>query len=102
MSQTLFYSLAGVILFSLGLRGFLLYGHLIRKILAFNIMGSGIFLLLVGIAARNPEAPPDPVPHALVLTGLVVAVSFTAFALVLIRRIYAETGKTRLPSGEMD
>jgi multicomponent Na+:H+ antiporter subunit C len=65
-------------------------------------MGSGIFLLMVSIASRNPEGPPDPVPHALVLTGLVVAVSFTAFALVLTRRIYAETGKTRLPSGESE
>lgn len=96
MNQATLYALTGVILFSMGLRAFILYAHLLRKILAFNVMGSGIFLLLVGIACRVPNAPPDPVPHALVLTGIVVSVSFTAFGLVLVRRIYAKTGNTQL------
>jgi len=96
MNQATLYALTGVMLFVMGLRAFLLYAHLLRKILAFNIMGSGIFLLLVGIAGRVPNAAPDPVPHALVLTGIVVSVSFTAFGLVLLRRIYAKTGKTQL------
>ncbi|MDY0042109.1 MAG: cation:proton antiporter subunit C [Desulforhabdus sp.] len=96
MSQVTLYTLTGVILFFMGLRAFLLYAHLVRKILAFNVMGSGIFLLLVGIASRVPGAAPDPVPHALVLTGIVVSVSFTAFGLVLLRRIYAKTGKAHI------
>ena len=96
MNQATLYALTGVILFSMGLRAFILYAHLLRKILAFNVMGSGIFLLLVGIASRVPNAPPDPVPHALVLTGIVVSVSFTAFGLVLVRRIYEKTGNTQL------
>ena len=52
------------------------------------IVGSiGIFLLLVTVAYRGPGAPADALPHALVLTGIVVAVAPTALALVLGRRL---------------
>ncbi|MDQ3396981.1 MAG: cation:proton antiporter subunit C [Deinococcota bacterium] len=100
MSQTLLYALAGILLFSLGLYALLGSRHLLRKILALNVMSSAVFLFLVSMAARNPGEPPDPVPHAMVLTGIVVALSATAFALALARRIYAQTGHTRLPGKE--
>lgn len=99
MTTAIFYALIGVFLFCLGLRALLAEPHLLRKILALNVMSTGVFLLLVGVAFRHPEQP-DPVPHAMVLTGIVVAVSATAFALVLARRIYAETGATRLSEDE--
>lgn len=97
MSQFHVYGLTGVILFGLGLYGLIAHPHLIRKILAFNIMGSGSFLLLVAIALRAPGPTPDPIPHALVLTGIVVSVSATALSLALIRRIHTETGRSSLP-----
>lgn len=97
MSTALIYALAGAGLFALGLYGLIVHAHLLRKILAFNVMGSGTFLALVGLAPRPPLAPPDPVPQAMVLTGIVVAVSATAFALILARRLYAATGEARLP-----
>ena len=100
MTPAILYAVTGVLLFCIGLRGFIAETHLLRKILAVNIMSSGVFLLLVGIACRDPDHPPDPVPHAMVLTGIVVAVSATAFALVLLRQIFAETGATRLPEDE--
>lgn len=93
MSAGLLYALGGALLFALGLHGVLARAHLIRKILAFNVMGSGVFLALVGLAQRGGH--PDPVPQAMVLTGIVVAVSATAFALILARRYYAVTGVTR-------
>lgn len=102
MDKASLYALTGVLLFVMGLRGFILHAHLLRKILAFNVMGSGTFLLLVGIAFRTPDAAPDPVPHAMVLTGIVVTVSLTAFAVALARRIYAATGKTQLAGDESD
>ncbi len=94
MSAGLTYALAGVLLFCLGLHALLAHPHLLRKILAVNIMASGCFLALVGLAQR--AGPPDPVPHALVLTGIVVAVSATAFALVLLRRLADRGGATSL------
>jgi multicomponent Na+:H+ antiporter subunit C len=92
--------LAGVALFVIGLVGVALVTHPIRKILALNIMGSGVFLLLVTPADRLPEQAPDPVPHAMVLTGIVVAVSATALALSLARRLAGVTTTTdRATSG---
>lgn len=90
---TLLYGGAGIILFALGLWSFLVHGPLLRKLIAFNIMGSGVFHLLVAISERGGMQP-DPVPHALVLTGIVVAVSATALALALGRRL-EETGHDR-------
>lgn len=61
------------------------------QILAFNVMGSGIFLVLVGLAQRQDN--PDAVPQAMVLTGIVVAVAATALALALIRKLHSLTGQ---------
>lgn len=91
MSLSIWYALIGVSLFALGLYGLLTCDHLLRKILALNIMGSGVFLFLVAVAYRRPGAEPDPVPHAMVLTGIVVAVSATALALTLARRVQVLT-----------
>jgi len=81
------YALVGIGLFVLGLRGALLRRSLLGQVLAINVCGAGVFLLLVAIAYRGAEAIPDALPHALVLTGIVVAVSATALALALGRRL---------------
>lgn len=94
MTSALLYALTGIAVFSIGLYGLILHAHWIRKILALNVMGGGVFLLLIGFANRMPNTPPDPVPHAMVLTGIVVAVSATGLALALVRRLYAMTGQT--------
>jgi multicomponent Na+:H+ antiporter subunit C len=96
MSQFLIYSVASVALFCIGLYSLIVYPHLLRKILALNVMASGVFLLLVSIARRNWTLVADPVPHAMVLTGIVVAVSTTAFALAITRCIHVDTGQTSL------
>jgi multicomponent Na+:H+ antiporter subunit C len=91
MSETLLtpilYGGVGLLLLLLGVWSFLVHAPLLRKLIALNIMGAGVFHLLVAIAYRGLRAPPDPVPHALVLTGIVVAVSATALALAFGRRL---------------
>lgn len=89
------YALAGATLFVIGLAGVILHRHLLRKIISFNVMGSGTFLVLVGLGARGGQA--DPVTQAMVLTGIVVAVAATALALALARRLLDLTGSMRLP-----
>lgn len=96
MPPYLLYAMAGAALFSLGLGGVILVSHLLRKLMAVNLMAGGVFLLLVAIARRNFREIADPVPHAMVLTGIVVALGSTAFAIVLARRIFATTGATSL------
>lgn len=98
MSTGLVFASAGIIQFAMGVAGIVLIRHLLRRILAFNIMGSGVFLVLVGLAQR--EGIVDPVPQAMVLTGIVVAVAATALALALLRRLYALTGKLELPQDD--
>ncbi|MGB5606129.1 MAG: NADH-quinone oxidoreductase subunit K [Gammaproteobacteria bacterium] len=90
LTAQVMYALTGCLLVALGLRTALLHGSLLHRVLALNVMGAGVFMLLIAVAYRGPGLPPDPLPHALVLTGIVVAVSATALALALARRLHAE------------
>ena len=80
--MTVIYSLLAAALTGLALIGLFTAHHLVRRLLAINVLGSAVFLLLVVIAQQAEEL--DSVPHALVLTGIVVSVSTTAVALALI------------------
>lgn len=100
MSAAFFYALAGAGLFAIGLHALLAHRHLLRKILALNVMGSGVFLLLAALAKRGGTPLPDPVPHAMVITGIVVAVAATALALTLMLKLAAETGRAVLPDSK--
>lgn len=93
--MTLFYLCIGAGLFLLGLHSFLLQRQLVRVIIAINIMSSGVFMIMVALAKRGDST--DPILHALVVTGLVVAVSASAFALRLASNLLERTKK---PGGE--
>jgi multicomponent Na+:H+ antiporter subunit C len=86
MTAQFLYGGAGLLLFALGIWSFLVHEPLLRKLIALNITGGGVFHVLIAVAYRG-DLPPDPVPHALVLTGIVVAVSATALALALGSRL---------------
>lgn len=90
LTAQLLYGLTGCLIVALGLRTVLLHASLLHRVVAINVLGAGVFMILVAIAYRGPGVPPDPIPHALVLTGIVVAVSATALALALARRLTAE------------
>lgn len=92
MNSVTLAALGGAVLIGLGLYGLIAHPHLLRKILAFNVMGGGVFLLFGTIARRGAAAGvgADPVPQALVITGIVVAFSATALAVALLLRIVRE------------
>ena len=96
MSMYLLYALAGALLFAFGTYGLLVRRHLIHKVIAANFMGGGVFLVLVGLGRRTSSGVTDPVPQAMVLTGIVVTVALTALALALVKRHYSATGSTTL------
>lgn len=102
MNLTQLYMFTGVMLFALGLFALFSYRHLLRQVLAVNVMSSGVFMMLIAAANRAPDASPDPVPHAMVLTGIVLAVSATALALSLVVRLQAATGSTQLSEEESE
>lgn len=90
LSPFLLYGLTGAVLLSFGIYSVTMHKHIYRRILAWNILGSGIFLILGALGHRNMEnSLSDPLPQALVITGIVVSVSATALALAIARRISA-------------
>ncbi len=92
--------LVGAALVGLGLYGLIVDPQPLRKILAFNLIGSGAFLVF-GIVARRGAAagfPFDPTPQAMVITGIVVAFAASALAVALILRLQEETGNVSLDS----
>ena len=104
------YEAAAVILSGIGLTNLLLQRNLIKKIIGLNIMDTAVYLFLAakgyveGRAApiliadgaggwhRSSELYVNPVPAGLVLTGIVVSVSVTAFALALTLKLYESYG----------
>ncbi|MCL6251953.1 NADH-quinone oxidoreductase subunit K [Altererythrobacter sp. KTW20L] len=95
-SATIF-GLCGAALIGLGLYGFVTQVHLLRRLLAFNVIGSGIFLLFGATAARTPTGATDPVPQALIITGIVVALAATALGVGLVLAYVRISGKACLP-----
>lgn len=88
MSPWMLYAAAAVGVSAAGLSAaFDATTHAVRRILGVNILASGVFLLLVASARRASSALADPVPHALVLTGIVVSVSGTGLAVTIARRL---------------
>jgi multicomponent Na+:H+ antiporter subunit C len=88
----------------LGLYGALTHPQPLRKLIAFNLLGSGVFLLF-GVFARRgawQSVGGDPVPQALVITGIVVAFAATALAVALLLRLHKESGEATLDATAQD
>lgn len=99
--------IAAVAIFLVGLYILLVKQNLLKKILGLNIMETAVFAFIVTAGMTDNGVPPllgpdvvgpfaSPLPHALVLTGIVVAVSITALALALIVRVKRECGSVEL------
>lgn len=88
MSATL-YGLMGAALVGIGLFGMLVRTDPLLRILCFNLLGGGVFLVFGAVARRGAGAglDGDPVPQAIILTGLVVAFAATALAVALVLRL---------------
>ncbi|MDD6315588.1 MAG: sodium:proton antiporter [Butyricicoccaceae bacterium] len=95
------FEIAAVVLFGIGFMNLLLQNNLIKKIVAFNVMDSSVFLFLASQGYIEGRMAPivqngvtdasqyvNPIPAGLVLTGIVVSVSVSAFFLALVQRLY--------------
>src|SRR5262249_2912456 len=109
MSAATIFGLCAAAAVGLGLYGLIANPQPLRKILAFNLLGSGVFLVF-GVVARRGAASGfggDPVPQALVITGIVVAFSATALAVALLLRLFQATASATVraappPSADTD
>jgi multicomponent Na+:H+ antiporter subunit C len=102
MSSAALFGYCGAALVGVGLFGLVTHPEVLRKILAFNLLGSGVFLLFGVIARRGAAAglAADPVPQALVITGIVVAFSATAMAVALLVRLNQATGQVTMSTDD--
>jgi multicomponent Na+:H+ antiporter subunit C len=98
MSTATVFGLCGALVTGLGLYGLIVNPQPLRKILAFNLVGSGVFLFFGVVARRGATAGfgGDPVPQALVITGMVVAFSATALAVALLLQLFQASGSATL------
>ncbi len=99
---TNYYETTAMIVFGIGFATLLLNKNIIKKIIGFNFMDTAIYLFLaskgyitgrlapISFEGMNPtfENYINPIPAGLVLTGIVVSVSFSAFFLALAIRLY--------------
>ena len=94
-----YYYFAAIILFIIGFHTMLTHANLIKKIIGMNIMETAAFLIFVSIGYIEGGRAPildegfdqiymNPLPQALILTGIVVAESVTAYALRLIIKLF--------------
>ena len=97
---------AAIIIFGIGFMNMLLQDNLIKKFIGLNIMDTAIYLYLVAYGYVDERVAPivdaaggaamedfiNPIPSGLVLTGIVVSVSVTAFSLALVQRLYKKYG----------
>lgn len=109
---TWFPEAVAMLLFAIGFMNLLLSPNLIKKNVGLGIMDSSIYLFLAVkgyIAGRGVPIVPaealgnvdsslyiNPIPTGLVLTGIVVSVSVTAFFLALTVRLYEDFHTTRI------
>jgi len=94
VTPDLIYAATGVALVAIGLHHALVLPSALRRIVALNVAAVGAGFVLV-VAAWRPDGPADPVPHALIITGIVVLVAATAVALAIVRALHdTETAPT--------
>ncbi len=91
-----------VILLALGLYGMLGKRNLLKKLIGMNIFQTAIFLFFIEGATKSGGTVPvidlelgmeafkyiNPLPHVLILTGIVVGISLTGAALAFLVIIY--------------
>ena len=100
MTGATLFGLLGAALAGMGLYGAIVQPEPLCKVLGLNLLGGGLFLIFGAVARRGAAAglAADPVPQALVITGIVVAFAATALAVTLLLRLFELTGRaTRSP-----
>jgi multicomponent Na+:H+ antiporter subunit C len=94
------------LLLLIGIYGVLVPANFIRKLMGMNIMQAAVITFFIALAAKLGASLPvvqygepalaeqyiNPLPHALMLTAIVVSVSTTGVALALVIRIHKRFG----------
>ena len=99
MNETMLYTFTACMLFFSGVYGLLFVKSLLMKTLSLNISSAGLFLFFVVQAYNGTELPPDPIPHGLVLTGIVISACATGLMLFLNTLLHDVMLEEKIASG---
>lgn len=96
-----YYEIVSVILFGIGFTTLFLNRNLVKKVIGLNIVDTSVYLFIAAKGYIKGRAAPiivdgisdasryvNPIPAGLILTGIVISVSVTAFSLALIVSLY--------------
>ena len=112
VSAPILYCLSGALMLA-GIYAMLAAPNLVRKLMGMNIMQTAIIVFFLALSVKTDAALPlvakgeaapaagaylNPLPHALMLTAIVVGVSTTGVALALIIRIHRHFGTLEEPA----
>jgi len=96
-----------ILLLALGLYAMIAHGNLMKKLIGLNILQTAVILFFLSASAKwratlpivpaaggaaPPSAYANPLPHALMLTAIVVMVATLGVALALLVRLYRRYG----------
>lgn len=95
-------AVTSMVLFAIGFAMLVFSRNIMKKILGLNIVDTGVYLFLASMGYIEGKLTPivpatgevnaldyiNPIPQGLVLTGIVVSVSFSALMLALTVRLY--------------
>ena len=98
------YLVTAILLILIGFAGVLVRRNLLKMVLGFALVDTGVHLLIASLGSNPAKVAPilnrenlladpalilDPVPQALVLTAIVIGVGVTALMLAYVIRLYA-------------
>jgi len=100
-------SIGSMMLFFVGLFGLLTRKHIIKIFISIAIMETSIFLLFIGLTFKIDSIAPiwdsthvdvsvmnDPIPHAMILTAIVIGMAVLALGVSFAIEYFKLTGKT--------
>lgn len=94
----------------------LLRKSMVKLLIGFALLGNGTNMLIFLMGNLSKGRPPiipesesilqnvyaDPVPQALILTAIVISFGIQAFAIILLKKVYANTGSDNLDTLNID
>ena len=96
-----YYEVVALLLFGIGFTTLLIDRNLVKKVIGLNISSIAVYLFLAAKGYVTGRAAPiivdgiqdvsayiNPIPAGLILTGIVISVSVTAFSLALIVSLF--------------
>ena len=100
-------TLGSMLLFFVGLFGLLTRKHIIKIFISIAIMESAVFLLFIGLTFKIDFVAPildsahtevatmnDPIPHAMILTAIVIGMAVLALGVSFAIEYFKLTGNT--------